>query len=103
MPDDQWFLCDVMRAGAAEDGVVYIWLKDRGGQFDQWYDATQTVQREMLATALAAIATGYPVYVLLQGTTGYSTIDRLYIARDGSLALSPAGGAARPAKTDRPS
>ena len=60
-----WFNCSVNFACPADDGVIYIHLREEGGQFDRWYKAYDGMKREMLATALTAITTGLPVLVFL--------------------------------------
>ena len=75
------FLCTVDRVGPAEDGVVYIWLTDRGGSFSHWFVVLDAIKREMLATALAAISTGYRVEVFLASTDPYGQINHLYLHR----------------------
>ena len=75
-----WFTCDVRSAGPAEDGTIYISLKDVGGAFPfQWYYAVSNERREMLATALAAITSGFRLTAHLVSKDAYSQINRLYI------------------------
>lgn len=78
----QWFKCTVTRAGPAEDGNVYIGLKDIDGTFNsQWFTANQAVRREMLETALAAMASDFRVSAQIEGTHEYSILNRLYITK----------------------
>jgi len=74
-----WFNCSVNLAGPAEDGTVYIHLRETGGQFDRWYSATTGMKREMLATALAALTSGKMVSAYISTTDEYGTINRLYV------------------------
>ena len=61
-----WFTCEVGAAGPAEDGNIYIQLRDVGGAFSlQWYFAVSNERKEMLATALAAITSGFRVAAYL--------------------------------------
>lgn len=75
-----WFTCEVGAAGPAEDGTIYVLLKDVGGAFPyQWYYAIVNERKEMLATALAAITSGIKVTVYLVSKDPYSQINRMYI------------------------
>jgi hypothetical protein len=76
-----WFDCAVNLVGPAEDGVIYIHLRERNGQFDLWYRAYDTMKKEMLATALSSISTSLPVTANLTTTDEYGTINRLYVRR----------------------
>lgn len=75
-----WFTCDVTRAGPAENGTIYIGLKDVGGAFPgTWFEAVPSMEKEMLATALTAVSTGKRCTVSITDTAPYSTLNRLYI------------------------
>jgi hypothetical protein len=76
-----WFTCNVTMTGPAESGEIYIRLREVGGSFERWYSAVGQERKEMLATALTAIATGYRVTVALTTTDEYGTINRLYVMR----------------------
>ncbi len=77
-----WFICEVGAAGPAEDGTIYIQLRDVGGAFPlHWYYAVSNERKEMLATALAAITSGFRVSAYLVSKDEYSQINRLYIVR----------------------
>jgi hypothetical protein len=76
-----WFTCDVMWTGPIENGEVYILLREVGGQFERWYSPVSQVRKEMLATALTAITTGFRVSAALSTTDEYGTIERLYVMR----------------------
>jgi len=78
-----WFTCEVVRTGPAEDGTVFIMLRDLGGAFGPgWYPAVDAMKREMLATALAAISTGFHVDVSLSSTDEYAgRVNRMYVTR----------------------
>ncbi len=74
--------CKVLWAGPAEDEVVYIRMAPLDGSFPVgWYKANSLVKKEMLAVALLAISTGYPVAAELTNIVEYSVINRLYIMR----------------------
>ena len=76
-----WFTCNVVSAGPDENGNVLVKLTDSGGAFvARWFDAVAVSKREMLATALAAMTSGFKVIALLVSTDEYSQINRLYIA-----------------------
>lgn len=74
-----WFDCIVNLTGPAEDGTIFIHLREAGGQFDRWYSATAGMKKEMLATALAALTSGKPVTVNLTSTDEYGVVNRLYV------------------------
>jgi hypothetical protein len=75
-----WFLCNVVSAGPDETGSVNVRLTDSGGTFNtRWFGAVATAKREMLATALVAMTSGFRVDALLVSTDEYSQLDRLYI------------------------
>jgi hypothetical protein len=78
-----WFSCRVERAGAADDGRIYLSLTDLGvpPKFGYWFYAIDAMKREMLATALTAISTGLAVEVALESTDEYSQVNRMYLRR----------------------
>ncbi len=55
------YRCDVKKAGTGVDGKIRIYLKDRKGVFDTWFFVDEQFKKEMLATALVAIASDLPV------------------------------------------
>lgn len=75
------FTCRVQRVGPAENGNIYINLKDESGAFDHWFFANEAIKKEMLATALTAISTGFLVAVALESTDAYAQINRFYIVK----------------------
>ena len=77
-----WFNCTVSLAGPAEDGEIYVALTDTAGGFgESWFRAVSNMRKEILATALSAIAGRGAVLVALEDTTEYSVIDRFYIIK----------------------
>jgi hypothetical protein len=76
-----WFTCDVTWVGPAETGDIWIRLREVGGQFERWYSPVSQVKKEMLATALTAITTGFRVSAALSTTDEWGPIERLYIMR----------------------
>lgn len=77
-----WFACEVGSAGPADNGNIYILLRDVGGAFPfQWYVAVSNERKEMLATALAAITSGFRASVYLVSKDAYSQINCLYITK----------------------
>ncbi|MEX0345573.1 MAG: hypothetical protein AB3N20_11660 [Rhizobiaceae bacterium] len=74
-----WEECRVTRAGPAENGNIYIALQAASGAFHNWYIANSSMEKEMLAVALSAIAGDRTVTTHLASTTAYSTINRLYV------------------------
>jgi hypothetical protein len=75
----KWATCLVTQAGPAEDGTIFIALKDAGGTFNCWFSAVPAMKKEMLATALSAISTGKSVNAYVTDTVAYSVINRLYL------------------------
>ena len=76
------FICRVSGAGSTEDGSVLIKLTNTGNdpQFSGWFIAAAVPRREMLATALTAISTGYKVEAHLSDTVvDTSEVHRLYL------------------------
>jgi len=79
----EWLDSEVVRAGAAENGTIFIMLRPLGGEFpSRWFVAATPVKREMLATALTAITTQLRVNANIEARDQYSTLNRLYVARD---------------------
>jgi hypothetical protein len=76
-----WFDCEVDYVGPADDGVIYIRLREGNGAFDRWFKACDSHKREMLATAFTAITTGLRVKAALDTTDEYGTIMRLSVYR----------------------
>jgi hypothetical protein len=75
-----WFRCRVVSAGPADDGVIYIQLTEVNGAWtERWFGALEEYKREMLATALTAMSTGYTAQTELSSTDEYSVINRLYV------------------------
>jgi hypothetical protein len=74
-----WVNCKVTLAGPAENGTIYIALRADDGSFNNWFVAVPQMQKEMLATALAAISGDKTVTTFVTSTAAYSTINRLYI------------------------
>jgi hypothetical protein len=86
----EWVNSEVVRAGAADqnatggvEGTIFIMLRPLGGEFpSRWFVAATPVKREMLATALTAITTQLRVNANIEARDQYSTLHRLYVARD---------------------
>ena len=76
-----WVNCEVMRAGPAENGVIYIALKNVDGSFNHWFQAVTAMKKEMLATALSAMSMEKLVSADVTDTVAYSTINRLYVLK----------------------
>ena len=77
-----WAVCEVTVAGPADDGVIYIGLRDTAGSFpSRWFKAIPAMQNEMLATALTALATGGQVSAHVADIAEYSALQRLYLHR----------------------
>jgi len=79
----EWVDSEVVRAGAAEDSNIFIFLRPLGGAFPpRWFIAAPQVKKEILATALTAITTQLRVTAALEAIDEYSTLERLYVRRD---------------------
>lgn len=76
-----WFSCNVNMTGPAENGDIYVHLREVNGQFDRWYVANAAAKKEMLATALTAISASLKVSAYLASTNAYGRLDRLYVVR----------------------
>lgn len=69
---------NVKYAGPASDeNYVAIHLLAMTGEFDHWFKAHPTMQREAMTTALTAIATDKLVLAYVVGTEIYSTVERI--------------------------
>ena len=73
------FSCTVTGAGVAEDGEIYIELREENRFFWGLYTAVASQRREMLATALTAISTQTPVVAFLTTRENFGTINGLLI------------------------
>lgn len=76
-----WFDCHLNMAGPAENGAVYLHLRDTDGAFEHWFQAVESVKALILSTALTAIAHELTVTVHLSSTAEYGTVNRLYAKR----------------------
>ncbi len=79
---DTWYECKVMRTGPAEDGTIFIWLREKNNNFNHWFKTHPLVKKEMMAVALSAMAMDKGVHASLPDTKAYTTINRLYVDRD---------------------
>jgi hypothetical protein len=76
------FICEVTSAGPSETGDIAIALRDTKGAFpSRWFSPPPPGRREMLATALTAISTGFRVNASVENTNEYSKIQNLYIVK----------------------
>jgi len=74
--------CRVLGGGPTEDGTVNILLElTDNNHTKDWYVANPNVRHEILETALTALSANLPVSVLLESTTRYSKLDRLYVMK----------------------
>jgi hypothetical protein len=76
-----WFTCNVNMTGPAEDGTIYVHLREVNGAFDNWYRAAAAAKKELLATALTAISASLRVSAFLTTKDAYGTLNRLYVVR----------------------
>jgi hypothetical protein len=79
-----WFDCEITLVGPAADDNVYIGLRSLEGKWpgSRYYSAISTYKKEILATALTAIATSLHVSVYLMTTDPGGTVTRCYARRD---------------------
>ena len=76
----EWYNCDVVRAGPGGDDTIAIMLRDKAGAFpSRWFVALPAQRKEMLATALTAITTGFSVRASLNAIDENTVINRLYV------------------------
>jgi hypothetical protein len=76
-----WFTCNVNMTGPAEDGKIYVHLREVNGVFDSWYVAAAAAKKEILATALTAISASLRVTAFITTKDAYGTLNRLYVVR----------------------
>jgi len=76
-----WFTCNVNMTGPAEDGTIYVHLREVNGAFDTWYKAAAAAKKEILATALTAISASLRVSAYITTKDAYGTLNRLYVVR----------------------
>jgi hypothetical protein len=77
-----WFRCQVLRTGPNEDGNIGMLLTDFNGAFtNRWFGANAQIRKETLATALAAVSTGFPVDVMLSSADEFSVVNRCYLLK----------------------
>ena len=86
---DQWFDCKVWKAGPdSDENKIFIQLSDTAQPpafVKLYFPATAPKEKEMLATALAAMTNGFLVAALLTGTVQYKdSIKRLYMLSPGA-------------------
>jgi hypothetical protein len=77
-------MCDVIRAGPDNNGVVNIMLTDKAKPpvfAVTWFKAPDAVKEQMLAVALAAISTGIQVNVNLVSADAGSVVLNIYISK----------------------
>ncbi len=78
---DTFYTCTVVMCGPGPTAdQVYIALTDTAGNFTQrWFTANTIRAKEMLATAMFAIANGKQVMAGVPATASYSPINSLFI------------------------
>jgi hypothetical protein len=77
-----WYNCQVKMAGAAGGPNTYIALSHASSTpafTGRWFTANSSEQKEMLATALAAMSSNVQVKAYLSSTVAYSTIGSMYM------------------------
>lgn len=77
-----WYNCEVKMAGAAAGPNTYISLSHASSTPEftgRWFTANSGEQKEMLATALAAMSSNVLVKAYLSSPAAYSTISSMYM------------------------
>ena len=77
-----WYVCQVKQAGAATGTTSYIGLSHVSSTPEftgRWFVAASDKQKEMLATALAAMSSNVLVKAYLSSPAAYSTISSMYM------------------------
>ena len=75
-----WYTCTIDNAGPGGGVNIYIRLTCDGGlPAQRWFIARQEQEKEILATALTAIALGKSVATYLEGSATYSRILYFYV------------------------
>ena len=69
----------VTKTGPAEDGTMYVALRPSDNSFHRWFKLESAVEKEMLATALTAVAGAKKVQCYLTTTNSYGTVRRMYV------------------------
>jgi hypothetical protein len=76
------YSCKVTQIGAGHTNEVMIWLvNQQGGEPKSWYKVRPEAGKEVLAIALSALNSDFPVEVDLESVAPGTVIDRLYIHR----------------------
>jgi len=73
-----WYSCYIDSTGPAEDGKIYIWLRDEEGRFSGWFSADSRIAQDALSVALDALINKKLCNVALTNTKSYSEIQRIY-------------------------
>lgn len=84
-----WYNCEVKMAGPTAGTKTYMTLSHASSTPEftgRWFTATSGKQKEMLATALAAMSNMVQVRAHLSSTGQYSTINSMYMM--GSVPVS---------------
>ena len=80
---NQWFTADVHGTGPSSGGLFYVLLTDTAASprfTSKWFTFSANVQKEMLATALTAIAASKKVWIFTDPEApGIPTVVILYV------------------------
>ena len=79
-PGAGWYTCTIHQAGPGAGVNIYISL-GCGAVTQRWFVARQEQEKEILATALTAIALDKGVVAYLEGSAAYSRILYFYIVK----------------------
>jgi hypothetical protein len=74
--------CQIQHAGIEPGGRAQLGLKAEDGTFDwDWFLSKNGLDREILATALAAIASNRMVFCEMNATTTWSEVSRCLLIK----------------------
>jgi len=75
-------VCEIRRAGVSPEGLAQLDLKADDGTFDwNWFLSKDDLSKEVLATALVAIASGKKVAVQMETVTTWSRVVRFLLIK----------------------
>lgn len=79
---EQWWDCVVHYAGANVHGNVQVGMSEANGAWKLEFSAPPAMNREMLATALTAVSTGFKTSVLVDNVQGAVIQTLLVLSRE---------------------
>ena len=77
-----WFIAEIIAAGPADNGRVYMKLND-SAEFpafnNKWFQVSDSVKKEMLATLLAAFIAGRRIWIRTDPDASFGIVTIMYI------------------------